>query len=377
MTEILPALIQRDSDFFQYGGDWIDGACPATALANAASTSLGRRITPLSVYELMLAHGLCSANGAATMYGIKQAALLLGCEIASTPDAANGAGTGWMGNGWSGWQAWMYAQISAGNQCIMETAYSQALKDGVTGEGENYLNSLLYHFWSGIGWLTGGTSAYAEKTFNKIVTGPGVWSVDGDNWAFDNGIEWDFNCGDFPQFYDLSVIAAAKPCAGLAIVGKAQPVWTKESDGTGKDSAGHVCSAGFMSNLEANPSDLASDGLANSTALSNGTAFLPLENGTLFLADPVSAPFKRLALPGLAQEYMKLYELLVAAENKPAPVPAPAPIPAEYVAALAAVKALQAAQAAISAAAPAAAVTVPGGSLNVTGSMPNFVVTNA
>lgn len=335
MSEVMCAApLQRSSDFFLYEGQWIDGACPATALANTASSALGRSITPISVYLLMREHGLCDPNGAATIGDIQQAAILLGCEIA----AYRG-----YGEPWTDWEAWMIEQAQAGNPAVIESAYGQALKDSVTGLGENYVGSLDYHFFGSEGYLSGGTSPYAEKTFNKLVTGPGFWCPDGDNWAGNNGIAWQFNCTKQLQFYPSTIIEAARPCAALALKGRSTVMaWSTETDGSGKDSAGHVCSAGFMKAMAESPTDLESDGLAGSIGLPNATAFLALENGTVIVADPPTAPFKRFAGEGLAQEWMKLYDLYQKAASTP---PSPAPIPTQYVRALAAVEALSAAQA--------------------------------
>lgn len=370
MAEIMPALIQRDSDFFEYGGQWIDGACPATALANVASSVQGRRITPLSVYLLMRSQPgpssdgkLCEPSGAATAWCVWQAAQLLGLQIAAYRPYAEP---------WPDWQDWCAAQAEAGNVFVLETAYGQALNDSVTDEGENYVGSLFYHFFGGVSWLTGGTSIYAAKTFNKIITGPGLWSVDGDNWSWDNGIEWDFNCGDLPQFYDVGVLGNARLCAGVALVGKkaAPTVWTVQGNGTGLCSNGKTCEQGDMAYIQAN-NLMSVDALRSEEAVDGaGHTALCLENGTVLYWNGSAVVTDQGAI-ALNTVWSALdaanaeIKTLKAAVPAPTPTPTPAPIPNEYIQALAAVKAFSAAQAALSAASVVLTPMASYGSLSV------------
>src|SRR5260221_12315788 len=86
----------------------------------------------------------------------------------------------------------------------METANRQALRDSISGQGENAVN-LHYHFIGIVGHHDGGFS-----TRGGMDLPPGWWAVDGDNYA----------SGDVLQFYPDDVMAAAQPCGALAFGAK-------------------------------------------------------------------------------------------------------------------------------------------------------------
>lgn len=89
---------------------------------------------------------------------------------------------------------------------VMETANGQALRDYLTGSGENARN-LHYHFIMVAGWHPGGHSARANRDLPA-----GWWCADGDN----------FDVGDVLQFYPDDVLAASRPCAAMAVYARVQ-----------------------------------------------------------------------------------------------------------------------------------------------------------
>jgi hypothetical protein len=285
-SELLLTTAIRQTDFFRdvAGGPWITGACGPTAVANGATSVLGHIITPKMAYDAARAHGLCDPNGASVLpankLGLYALAVLLNCKIAAYQPYLEP---------WPAGPTWIAQQVGAGNPTVIEVANGAALKDEVTGLGDNYnpASPLQYHYIVRLGSFSGGFSKIANKTLP-----PGGWYADGDSWAGNNGVEWDFQCTQQLQFYSDTTLAAARPCGALALVGKGQQTpmaWTKQSDGRGLDAHGHGCGTGFMAGLES--TGMAQyDGLMSETYLTglipgNKTSFLPLSNGAVFTYD--------------------------------------------------------------------------------------------
>jgi hypothetical protein len=329
MSEILCAApLYRQTEFALVPGvGRVMGACGLQALAACATSVLDKTFSTAQVYQLARANGWCDASGAMTIGGVQSTGIKLGLKVAAFRQYAEP---------WTDWEPWALTQITHGNPFVLEFANGQALVDVISGQGENAVN-LQYHFTGFLGRNTGG----ASKLTTKILP-PGWWDADGDNFAGGNNNANNFNAANVLQFYPDAVAAAARPCAGVAFVGRSLAMaWSTETDGSGKDAEGHVCTPGFLAAMKAN-GDLGVDGLSNSVALPNNTAFLGLSNGTLFVADPPSAEFKRFAGAGLAQEWMKLYGLYEAAQKAASTPPAPAPVSPEVQAALNLVAAIKA-----------------------------------
>jgi hypothetical protein len=146
----------------------------------AAWNATGRETHTEDVYALMRAHSLCDLSGASTPDQLRQAAALMGLTIVDF--------VGYGGDDWPGWRAFL--DRHAGSAAIvLELSNGQALIDEVGGKGENATN-LHYHY----------IAAYGPQ-------GDGWAVADGDNWAV----------GDVLQRYSYATLAAARPCAALAI----------------------------------------------------------------------------------------------------------------------------------------------------------------
>jgi hypothetical protein len=96
------------------------------------------------------------------------------------------------------------------------------------------------------------------------------------------------------QFYPDDILAAAQPCGALAFGAKVsiQVAWTKQSNGTGKDAEGHVCGAGFMTEIAGK--GITADGYRSETymtGLSPVQSFLTLTNGQVLTWDGHSVAY--------------------------------------------------------------------------------------
>lgn len=280
------------------------GCCGQRGLASVASSALGSDVSTLGIYDSMLKHGWADPGGASTIGDLLNQAKLMNCEIASFAQ---------YNEPWGIWQSWLTAEITAGNPSVIELAYGQALFDSISQRGENAVG-LRYHFIGVLGYFAGGYSARAGKSLPE-----GFWCADGDNFAGNNDNAHGFAAADVLQYYPITVLAAAHPCGGLALKGRAVTMaWTEQADGSGKDDKGHTCGAGFMGELSSS-GDASSDGLLSETAFQGAETFLPLENGRIYYWNGAQV----LTDQG-AQVLVHVWNLLEAAKATPVP-PTPAP----------------------------------------------------
>jgi hypothetical protein len=155
-------------------------------------------IGTLDVYRRMRAAGRCDPNGASTLAALADDARDAGYSVDVLSFQQPMPTSSWRD----------FFQRHVGRQAIVfETANGQALRDTLTGSGENASN-LHYHFVMVAGWHPGGFSSRAGRGLPA-----GWWCADGDN----------FDTGDVLQFYEDGVLAASQPSAALALVARVGP----------------------------------------------------------------------------------------------------------------------------------------------------------
>lgn len=172
----LAGYFWRETEF-QRG---LTALCGPNALAAAASRSLQRYVGTLTVFDTMRAHGYGQPSGASTISDLYHGAQLLKLPIAAYQPYTAGA--------WN-WQAFIDKHVANG-PVVIEVARGQALRDAITGKGENAVN-LAYHFIAILGKDAQGRYLVA----------------DGDNYAVGNVL----------QTYTVATLQAAAPCAALAV----------------------------------------------------------------------------------------------------------------------------------------------------------------
>lgn len=284
MSNQLPGRIWRESEFT---GDGHNGKCGSNALAAACSWADQRYISTQSVYVGMLARRLCAVSGASTIWALWQYALACGYRCDYLPYSEPCPG-----------YAAFRAKHAGAQALVTELANGQALRDSVTGLGENATN-LHYHFICDVG---------------------GGWFCDGDNWAV----------GDVLQHYPDAVLNAAQPCAALAIYGRVaiQPMaWTRDANGRAHDDRGHSVGQGIAEAIFAHGYQT-SDGLTGETAYDGAKTFCALENGVVVSWDGASVHTDQAGLV-----LAKVWNDLQAAQARPpAVVTQPDPVAAKWLA---------------------------------------------
>lgn len=336
MAEVLCAgpLIRGTEFILDDNGVRQFGCCGERALASAASSALGNDVRTLGIYDSMRRHGWADPGGASTIGGILNQAQLMNIPIAAFVQ---------YNEPWTNALPWLNVQMQAGNPCVIELAYGQALFDTISQQGENAVG-LRYHFIAVLGRNTGGWSPLAKR--NLL---PGWWCADGDSFAGQNDNAHGFAAINQLQYYTDSVMAAARPCGGVALKGRAIKVaWTMQPDGTGLDDQKHTCGKGFMAELTAR-SETAADGLLSETYIESSLSMLPLSNGDVYTWDGTSVHVNQgaqVAVLLLNQvNALKATPAPAAAPVPPTPAPAPTLTPAQELdlAAMAAIKAALAA----------------------------------
>ncbi len=188
---ILPGAIHRATEFV---GN-LTGACGPNALAMGQTwAEQGASVDTGGVYADMRRRGLCDVSGASTLEALRQEAVALGLPVVDDRG---------YGEPWADWRTW-YLSLVGNAFILMETANGQALRDSISGLGENASN-LHYHFIGIVGHHDGGYSSRAGHDLPA-----GWWAVDGDNYVV----------GDALQFYPDDILDAAQPCGALAIGAK-------------------------------------------------------------------------------------------------------------------------------------------------------------
>lgn len=308
MAETLCAspLIRGTEFILDDQGQRMFGCCGQRALASTASSALGHDVSTLGIYDSMRSHGWADPGGASTIGDLLNQAKLMNIPVASFVQ---------YNEPWTGWLDWLTTQLEAGNPCVIELAYGQALVDAISGDGENAVG-LRYHFIGVLGINSGGHSALTSKQLL-----PGFWCADGDSFAGNNDNAHGFDAMDVLQYYSDAVLSAARPCGGLALVGrKTKVAWTMQADGTGLDDQKHTCGKGFMGELAAN-GETSVDGLMSETYIESSLSMLPLANGDVYTWDGTTVKINQ-----GAQVTVILMEQIAALKAAPAPVP-PTPAP--------------------------------------------------
>lgn len=192
---IVSGYLNRETEFVH----GLTGDCGPNAFHTLASWSDNTYISTYTVYQQMRAHSpaLCDPNGESTGSGLRTYALTAGYTVA--------AYYGYAGDVWAGWLKFVLAQLDAGRPVLIELSYGQALKDWLTGKGENATN-LHYHYITLVGYNSGVVSTRIEAKGRGVLPN-GFWAADGDS----------FDSGNVLQFITYTSLAAAKPCAALAI----------------------------------------------------------------------------------------------------------------------------------------------------------------
>jgi N-acetyl-anhydromuramyl-L-alanine amidase AmpD len=190
-SELLPGTIHRYTQF----QDGLTGACGENSLSMcfdwATQTYHGNK-TAWTVHFALQRKILKDPNGSSMPYQQRATAEALGLRV----EAYHNWDTRW-----SDWKQWLKEQIAAGHIVLFDVDRGQALKDAVTGKGEDAHN-LKGHAIVVCGYHAGGFSAHAQRVLPK-----GFWCADGDNWIR----------GDKLVFYTAETMAAAMPVAGLGI----------------------------------------------------------------------------------------------------------------------------------------------------------------
>jgi|GEM_PF-1335452 hypothetical protein len=209
---LLPGQLWRESEFVYDPASkrWLTGTCGPNASAMAESWAEQRYISTLDVYHRMRAAGRCDANGAATLASLADDVRAAGYTVEVLPYREPMPEADWRG---------FFAQHVGRQAVVFETANGQALVDSISGKGENARN-LRYHFVLIVGWHPGGHSPRMNRDLP-----PGWWCSDGDNFAQGNVL----------QFYPDAVLAAARPCAAMAVYAR---VRMPAPDGSGATEAG-------------------------------------------------------------------------------------------------------------------------------------------
>jgi hypothetical protein len=193
-ARLLPGKIHRETEFV--GG--LHGACGPNAASMAERWADQSALGTLDVYRRMRAAGRCDPGGESTLRALADDARAAGYQVDTLayrepmPEAD--------------WRA--FFERHAGRRAIVfETAYGQALRDALSGRGENATN-LHYHFVMVAGWHPGGITRVAQAAGRDLPAG--WWCCDGDSFAG----------GDVMQLYPDAVMAASRPCAAMAITAR-------------------------------------------------------------------------------------------------------------------------------------------------------------
>ncbi|HLZ23895.1 MAG TPA: hypothetical protein VKQ30_17420 [Ktedonobacterales bacterium] len=188
---MLPGRISRESEFVR----GLTGACGPNSAAMAERWSDQSRLETFEVYDRMRAVGRCDSNGSSTLEALADDARAQGYRVDVLPFSEPMPEHQWRA----------FFERHVGRQAIvMETSNGAALRDLLSGEGENAnpRHPLQYHFIMVAGWNPGG---YSDRARRHVP--PGWWCADGDN----------FVAGDVLEYYPNDVLAASRPCAALAV----------------------------------------------------------------------------------------------------------------------------------------------------------------
>lgn len=231
----------RESEFALVGGVRTFGTCGPCALATALTNSLRMDAAPLhtsDLYSKMAAAGELMAVLPSPNAGMSNAGQWLATARLYQADVT--AFRDYGGDVWADWAAFL-SQHAGHSPTVLMVARNYLIRDEISGLGQNANTDpndpahSLYHIFCVYGRHDGGYSARAGR-----VLPPGYWCADGCNYAGGNDRAHNFQAADVLQFYADATMAAAMPCAALALAGRGSittmgadptPFFTVSADG--------------------------------------------------------------------------------------------------------------------------------------------------
>lgn len=210
--ELVVQGVRTDDSQFQYvpatathPAVLLHAGCGPDAAAKAARWADQSLSSPsmIDVYRKMRSLGLGGANGTSTLWDLEQTLRKLGYTII-LPNSGESV-------------AAFLRRMDGVYATVWETGNGQALRDYVTGLGEDATN-LVYHFVCRFGHNSGGASAFTTKAVPA-----GAWHGDGDSDAQNmrNGVRYHWPINRRMEFYPDSVVAAARPIGAFAVKNRA------------------------------------------------------------------------------------------------------------------------------------------------------------
>ena len=208
----------RGSEFVLVNGVRVFGDCGVRALASALTTSLGKPFDTAAVYLAMRGWHLLMADVPSPNAGMTNAGQWL--QAAKNYGATITAFRDYGGDVWADWAAFL-SEHAGHSPTVLMVARNYLIRDELSGLGQNANTDpndpahSLYHIFTVYGRHDGGYSARAGR-----VLPPGYWCADGCNFAGGNDRLHNFQAADVLQFYADETMAAAMPCAALALAGR-------------------------------------------------------------------------------------------------------------------------------------------------------------
>lgn len=188
--------IWAENEFKYEGSTLLDGTCGPNALSSVESYVWQKHVTTLAVYRAMRANNWCDPNGASNATEVWHQAVKDGATAELRA----------YGEPWNDWYNWVVTRLKNNCAIVLNIARGQALKDTLTGKGENAKN-LQYHFIALLEYHIGGWNARLNRNLPE-----GCIVVDGDNFATPYATTI-----NLVEFYDIPTLAAAKPCGAIAV----------------------------------------------------------------------------------------------------------------------------------------------------------------
>lgn len=209
-----PGTFWTESEFD--GG--LNATCGPNALAMAECWALQKYLgeprpgqtATMVIYQRMRAAGRCDANGAATGGGLLAQARADGFQTKRL-GFKNPLGRA----EWLGFLKARFAERPTPAVVVMELAHGAALRNALTGHGEDAGPDLAFHYICCCDYHPGGPSRRAGRTLPE-----GIWCADGDsddNNPIVGGQRTRVRAGHALQFYPLETLDAARPCDLVAV----------------------------------------------------------------------------------------------------------------------------------------------------------------
>jgi len=206
---LLPGRIVSESEFIS----GVSGACGPNALSSALRW-LVQQDSPntRTVFQQLLAWGLCAANGVMTIDQLKSAPGHSGYDFpVQTPP---------VGENLLGFCTHFFTPTPRA-PVLLYLANGQALHDEISGTGED-ASGLQGHFITLVGYNTGGASAHAGKTLPQ-----GFWAADGDSTVQNpvvNGARVHRFVNTDLVYYSVSTLSQADAGYAIAVLPRVAPV---------------------------------------------------------------------------------------------------------------------------------------------------------